>query len=238
MTKKVLSLLAVIALMACSATEERYQSEEVPEQMTQSGYESDTNSDKYLNVIEITEGSFDTARLLSAEVMASTLKDTIYDVFGANIQGFYVEMALVEPRFDWRIFWVGKVAETKEDLDSGNYLYSFRFSSHDGSGLDLFREYAVVSDESIEDLSEENLEAYKAHILNSADRFSGVYWPRGDFAHAVSIERIESADLRANELKFNLSLLMGQEIEVVYQRGTNKILSFQTFYRPSGVGIG
>jgi len=231
MLKKILYLGAVATLVACSNMEE------APEELGQrQPIEENNVPDSITGLIirDIAESGIDVSRQVSAEIMAFVLESAIHDIFGTSIEGFYAEMALEEPRFDWRIFWVGRIAETEEDLENGNYAYSFRFNAGNANGLDLARKHTLETENPIaEPPSEEELEAYKATVLNHTAQFSGDYWPGPDTPVSF-IELVKFEELAPHELKFNLGLNQGQEVEVIIQRGTNQILSFQTFNRTSG----
>jgi len=233
MLKKLLFTFAIFSLMACSASVEEIQEEEVAGQAEQIEDEYESHPISNLTISDVTEANFNVDQnLLSAEDMALLIENSIQEFFGEPIEGFYLEMALVEPRFDWRIFWIGKIAETNEDLENGNYLYAFRFDAQNGNRLDLSREYVLVLNGfKKENLNEEELDVYKAAVLKYAELFSRGYWREWD--SGMFIERMNSENLDDYELKFNLALSHGQELEVVIQRETNQLISFQTFYRQS-----
>jgi len=126
-------------------------------------------------------------------------------------------------------FWIGEVAETLEALHKGEFLYQFRVEARNGRLMDLFRfdETLGISDE-FSVLNEEEERHYREVAISYIQSF--IF----DASVPRSIELVESGE----NLLFEADVNMGWVLELTLERGTERLLRMETFYRPGSGGGG
>lgn len=125
----------------------------------------------------------DEDRSISLETASERGIGQLRNFLGAEIDHMYVEMLRVSSLESRGYDWIGQVAATREDLESGKYLYAFRMNALSSRVYELQRGYEVSN-------SQETNEApidYVA-IAETLSQFFSAGRP------LLSLEQVESSE--------------------------------------------